>query len=131
MDSGMLEPTALSPVAVQAAVFEAVASGRMLAGPIHDLAQQFEVTPITFTDCLGDLVDAGWVSVTTSPESVVTIQLDRDDRARAKPPRCKRGGGHGQHIGFARDLPRDNDRCRDYPCLEHITAELIKTGYPA
>jgi len=70
-------------LAAQARVFEAVASSRMLAGPIHDLAQQFEVTAITFTDCLGGQVDAGWVTVMTGPESILTIQLDQDGRARA------------------------------------------------
>jgi len=46
---------------VQARVFETVASTSLLAGPVHDRARQFNVTPIPFMDCLDELVHAGWV----------------------------------------------------------------------
>ena len=74
------QPPILLPV--QARVFEAIASTGWLAGPVHDLARQFGVTPIAFMDCLGELVDVGWVTITADPESVFTIRLDRDARAR-------------------------------------------------
>jgi len=83
MEDRTLAARAPDLLPTQARVFEAVAGGRMLAGPILDLARQFDATPSTFTDCLGGLVDAGWVTVTTGPESIVTIQLDQDCRARA------------------------------------------------
>ena len=74
-------PATASPH-VQAQIFEVVAHYQILTGPIHHLARQFGVTPITFMDCLGGLVYAGWVIVTASPDSVFTIELDRDARAR-------------------------------------------------
>ena len=83
MSSSTLTGPASVLLPVQARIFEAIASTGMLAGPIHDLAQQFGVTPITFMDCLADLVYAGWVTVATSPEGIFTIQLDQDDRVRA------------------------------------------------
>jgi DNA-binding MarR family transcriptional regulator len=83
MGSSTLTGPASILLPVQARVLEAIASAGMLTGPIHDLAQQFGVTPIAFMDCLGDLVYAGRVTVTTSPESIFTIQLDQDDRVGA------------------------------------------------
>ena len=83
MEGGSLTRQAPTLLLVQARVFEAVASTSLLAGPIHELARQFGVTPSTFMDCLGELVHAGWVSVDSHPESIFTIQLDQDDRVRA------------------------------------------------
>jgi DNA-binding IclR family transcriptional regulator len=71
-------PTSPASIAlpVQARVFEAVASTGLLAGPIHDLARQFGVTPSTFMECLGVLVDVGWVAVVTDSGSLVSVRLE-------------------------------------------------------
>jgi hypothetical protein len=83
MKGGTPETPASVLLPIQAQVFEAVASDSLVAGPIHDLARQFGVTPITFMDCLGDLIYAGWVTVTTTADGLFSIQLNRDDRVPA------------------------------------------------
>jgi hypothetical protein len=83
MKGGTPETPASVLLPIQARVFEAVASNSMVTGSIHDLARQFGVTPITFVNCLGDLIYAGWVTVTTTADGLFSIQLDRDDRVPA------------------------------------------------
>ena len=62
-------------LAIQARVFEAVASTETVTGAIDELARQFGGAPATFVDCLSGLIDAGWVTITTLDDDLVNIQL--------------------------------------------------------
>ena len=75
MDSTTLETPFATLVLVQSHVFESVASNSALDGALHDLARQFGVTTDDFLNCLEGLVRAGWVAVTTNPDSRLSIRL--------------------------------------------------------
>jgi hypothetical protein len=76
MDSSMHGAPTSTLVPVQARVFEVVASNNVLAGAIDDLARQFGVTSHDFLHCLDGLVHAGWVSVKTDQEVLLSIWLE-------------------------------------------------------
>ena len=75
MASTTLEAPLATLILVQSHVFESVASTSALDGGLHDLARQFGVTTDDFLNCLEGLVRAGWVAVTTTPDSRLSIQL--------------------------------------------------------
>jgi hypothetical protein len=76
MDRGTLETPFSGLLLVQSRVFEVIASNHVLSGAIHDLAQQFGVAPDDFLHCLDGLARAGWVTVKTDRETVLSIQLE-------------------------------------------------------
>jgi hypothetical protein len=76
INSSTLETSFSALLLVQSRVFEDVASNDVLAGAIDDLARQFGVTPHDFLHCLDGLVHAGWVTVKTDQEVLLSIQLE-------------------------------------------------------
>jgi hypothetical protein len=76
MDRRTLETSFSGLLLVQSRVFEVIASNDVLAGPLHDLAREFDVAPDDFLHCLNALARAGWVTVKTERESLLRIQLE-------------------------------------------------------
>jgi hypothetical protein len=61
---------------VQSRIFEVIATSIVLTGAVDDLARQFEVTPHDFLRCVDGLIHAGWITVRTDREALLSIQLD-------------------------------------------------------
>jgi hypothetical protein len=61
---------------VQSRIFEGIANSRVLTGAIDDLARQFGVPPHDFLHCLDGLVHAGWITIWTDREALLSIQLE-------------------------------------------------------